>query len=239
MLKINLKKMFFSDLMLNAGVTKRIAYVGVMTAFCVIANMLFEFRFMDIQFSFTIAVSFIMGILLGSVMGFAACFIGDFVGYVFNSWGQLYMPWVGLSTGVMALIAGIIVNGVDFKVKGQLFIKLAVACVLTLLICTVGINSTGFYFYNKGMGFSTAVVNYVSERFGGGVSYFGYLAYRLFFKGQIYNNLVNYVLLFALVPLILNNKFWNKRKTSANEVAAPCVSESCDNEDTESSVKDE
>ena len=34
--------------------------------------------------------------------------------------------------------------------KASVYIKLAVIVVLTFFICTVGVNSTGFYFYNKG-----------------------------------------------------------------------------------------
>lgn len=219
MFRCDVKRMFFSDLILRARPTGKIAYIGVMTAFTVVANMFFEFRFFDVQYSLTIAVAFAMGILLGAVPGFAACVIGDFIGYVFNSWGQLYMPWVGLSTGAMALIAGMIVNGVQIKCRGQLFIKLAFACVITLLVCTVGINSTGFYFYNKGMGFSSAVVDYVSSRFGGGVSYLSYLAYRLFFKGQIFNNIANYAVIFALAPLLLRSKYFGGKKEESGQQA--------------------
>lgn len=201
-----LRKLFFSDLILRAGVTKRIAYLGVMTAFSVVTNMFLEFRMFDLQFSLTIIVSVIMGMLIGALPGFLICFLGDFLGYVFNSWGQLYMPWVGLSTGAMALIAGMVMNGVKLNVKGGLFYKLAAVCVLTFAVCTVGINSTGFYFYNKAMGFSEAVLNYVAERFGGETSYFAYLGYRLIFNGQIFNNIANYAVLFVLVPLLYKSK---------------------------------
>ncbi len=201
-----LKRLFFSDLMLRARITKKIAYLGVMTAFSVVTNMLLEFRMFDVQFSLTITVSVIMGILIGALPGFLICFLGDFLGYVFNSWGQLYMPWVGLSTGAMALIAGMLMNGINFKFKGQVFCKLAAVCVLTFAVCTVGINSTGLYFYYKALGFPEAVLNYVAERFGGETSYFAYLGYRLIFKGQIFNNIANYAVLFVLVPLLYKSK---------------------------------
>lgn len=211
MLKCDVKRMFFSDIILRARPTGKLAYLAVMTAFTIVSNMFFEFRFFDVQYSLTITVSFVMGVLLGAIPGFAVCVLGDFIGYVFNSWGQLYMPWVGLSTGIMAFICGIIVNGVQIKCRMQLFIKLALACVLSLFICTIGINSTGFYFYNKAMGFSTAVMDYVAQRFGRGVDYVGYLFYRLFFKGQIFNNLANYAVIFLLIPIMLKNKFFGDR----------------------------
>ena len=34
------------------------------------------------------------------------------------------------------------------------------------------------------------------------MSYFGYVAYRLFFKGQIWNNVFNYALLFGIIPAL-------------------------------------
>lgn len=94
------KRTLFSELILTGSAGRRIAYVAVVTALSVVANMFLEFRLLDIQFSLTIVVSALAGILLGPVCGFAACYIGDFLGYVYNSWGQLYMPWVGLSTGM-------------------------------------------------------------------------------------------------------------------------------------------
>ena len=212
MLKNGLKGLFFSNLILNSSHTKRIAYIGVMTAFSVITNMLLEFKMLDIQFSLTILVSSLLGVLLGSACGFTACVIGDLVGFLFNSGGTIFMPWVGLSTGMMAFITGFIVNGFDLKVKGQIYIKLAVAFLLSFLICTVGINSTGFYFYNLKMGFSTAVMDYVASRFGRGVDFIAYLGYRLIFKGQIYNNIFNYALGFAFIPLVLNSKFFAEKK---------------------------
>ena len=104
------------------------------------------------------------------------------------------------SVGMVRNDGGIM--NIRFSFKGSLYVKLALVCAVSLLVCTVGINSTGFYFYNRAMGFSDAVIDYVSERFGAEVGYFGYLAYRLFFKGQIYNNIANYALLFAVVPLL-------------------------------------
>ncbi|MBQ0099609.1 MAG: ECF transporter S component [Firmicutes bacterium] len=201
-----LKALFFSNLLVKATNTRKITYVALMTAFSIVSNMFFEIKLYDIQFSFTITVSCLIGILIGSLFGAVSCFLGDLIGYFINSYGQLYMPWVGLSSALFAFIAGMIFNGFKNKSKASVYIKLAVIVVLTFIICTVGVNSTGFYFYNKGMGFSEAVINYVNERFGVAVGYFGYVAYRLFFKGQIYNSLVNYFLLFIIVPLIVNNK---------------------------------
>lgn len=196
------QRLLFSEMLLEKTHAKRIAYVGLMTALCIVANMFLEIKFADVQFSLTILVSMLTGIIIGPLYGFCAVFLGDFIGFVYNSWGFLYMPWVGLSVAFMALFAGLIVNGFKFDFKGGIYLKLAVACLVALFVCSVGINSTGFYFYNKASGFSTAVIEYVESRFGTGVSFFGYCCYRLLFKGQIYNSLFNYALLFLAVPVL-------------------------------------
>ena len=71
------------------------------------------------QFSLTIFVSTIIGVILGPIAGFITCVFGDFIGYVSNSWGLIYMPWVGISTGLFAFLAGIILGGV-FNAKEEI-----------------------------------------------------------------------------------------------------------------------
>lgn len=201
------KRLLFSTTMLEKSYAKRIAYIAVFTALLIVANMFVEFKFSDVQFSVTIYLSVMTGMFIGPLFGFAAVFLGDLVGFFYNSWGFMYMPWVGLSCAVMALISGLIMNGIPLKFRGASYVKLAVVCIFTFLVCTVGINSTGFYFYNRAMGFSEAVMNYITERFGGEVTYLGYCFYRLFFKGQIFNSLFNYALLFCTLPVLRSLKF--------------------------------
>ena len=211
------KKLFLSELIVNSSRTKRIVYIAMLAAFSVVTNMFLEFKFYDVQFSLTIIVSAIIGGLIGAIPGFLACMLGDFVGYIYNSWGYLYMPWVGLSTGMIAFIAGIIINGVNIKAKGAIYIKLVLVCLISFFVCTVGINSTGFYFYNQAMGFSKAVMDYVAEHFGGNVSYIAYVAYRLIFKLQIVNCIVNYAVLIAIYPLITRIKYLQPDKTQISD----------------------
>lgn len=211
------KKLFLSELVVNSSRTKRIVYIAMLAAFSVVTNMFLEFKFYDVQFSLTIIVSAIIGGLIGAIPGFFACMLGDLIGYIYNSWGYLYMPWVGLSTGMIAFIAGIIINGVNIKTKGAIYIKLVLVCLISFFVCTIGINSTGFYFYNKAMGFSKAVLDYVAEHFGGNVSYIAYVAYRLIFKLQIVNCIVNYVVLIAVYPLITRIKYLKPERTQISE----------------------
>jgi hypothetical protein len=69
-------------------------------------------------------------------------------------------------------------------------------CILTFLICTVAINTTAFW------------IIYNTRK----VPYFAYLTTRLFVQGQIWNSLVNYVLLFVFYPLIITVKSMIKTK---------------------------
>lgn len=182
------KRLFFSGAIAGKNESHKIAYVAVMTAFCVVTNMFFEFKFADVQFSLTIVVSALAGIVLGGAFGFVACFLGDLVGFLYNSGGFAYMPWIGLSMGLVALLSGILVGGVELRIKGGLYIKLALLSVVTFLLCTVAINTTAFWLlYSK-------------------VSYGTYLIARLFVQGQIWNSLFNYALLFVFVPILKNVK---------------------------------
>lgn len=195
------RRFFFSEFLEKKSAGGKIAYLSVSAALMIAANML-EFRMMDTQFSLTLFFSALAGILLGAGSGFAVCFLADFLGFLYSSWGYIYMVWVGLTVSCTALIFGCVFTYFRPKFKGGIFVQTAIACLLSFFICTVGINSTGFYLYNLEMGFSTAVVEYVSKTFGTGVSYFGYVAYRLIFKMQILNNVLNYAVLFLVLPIL-------------------------------------
>ena len=179
------KKLLFSETLIDKNKSHKIAYIALVTAIVVVANMFFEIKFAQTQFSFTLVVSALAGIIIGPLFGFASCFLGDLVGFFYHSSGYAYYPWIGIAMGLTATIAGFIVNGLHFNKKWGLYIKLLLVCLGTFLVCTVAINTTAFWLlYAKG------------------VSYFTYLFTRLFVQGQIWNSLVNYALLFLLVPAL-------------------------------------
>ena len=191
-----IKKVLLSEVLSDCTKTQRIAYIAIMTALCVVCNMFFEFKFADTQFSLTIFFSALTGMVIGPVYGFIACFLGDLVGFLYNSGGFTYMPWIGLSMGIVALISGLVMNCFEFKSKLAIFIKLAIVCVLTFLVCTVAINTTAFWII-----YNTRKVPYIA-----------YLTTRLFVQGQIWNSLFNYVLLFVAYPVIIRIKSLIKPK---------------------------
>lgn len=187
---LKLKKLLFSEIMLNASKTQRLAYIAIITALLVVCNMFFEFKFADTQFSLTICFSALSGLIIGPLYGFVACFLGDLVGFLYNSGGFMYLPWIGLSMGMVALISGLVMNLISFKFKFAVFVKLALVCVLTFLVCTVAINTTAFW------------IVYNTRK----VPFLAYLFTRLFVQGQIYNSLLNYALIFAIYPTVITLK---------------------------------
>ena len=196
---MNFKRLTFSNFLMGKSDGKKIAILSMLTAFNIVSNAFFEFKTLDVQFSFTIVISILTGIICGPFSGFLVCFFADLIGFFISSWGLVYMPWVGISTATTSLIAGMFF--IDGKMKNFIF-KIVGISILSFLICTVLINSTGFYYYNKTMGFSTAILEYVSNKFNGDINYFIYLAYRLIFKLQIVNCVFNYVISFLLVPIL-------------------------------------
>ena len=185
------QKLLLSETMAGKNDSHRIAYIAVFTAFCVVSNMFFEFKLAETQFSLTLFLSALTGIIIGPIFGFVACFLGDLVGFLYHSAGFMYMPWIGLSIGLTAFIAGLVMNGINENGKPWLFyIKLAFVCVTTFLLCTVLINTTAFWLlYAK-------------------VDYWTYLVSRLLVQGQIWNSLVNYALLFIIVPMLSKIKLF-------------------------------
>ena len=183
------KKLLLSETLVGKRDSHKIASIAVMTAFSVVANMFFEFKLAETQFSLTLLVSFLTGIIIGPLFGFVACFLGDLVGFLYHSAGFIYMPWIGLSLGVTAAISGLLVNGWRSKRAWFLYVKLGLACLLSLALCTVLINTTAFWLlYNPK------------------VSFWTYLVSRLFVQGQIWNCLVNYALLFLCLPSLARVK---------------------------------
>jgi ECF transporter S component (folate family) len=185
-----LRKLFFTELLDGTTKTQKIAYISLMTAMCVVCNMFFEFKLADTQFSLTLFFSAMTGMIIGPVFGFTACFLGDLVGFLYNSAGFMYMPWIGLSMGIIALISGLIMNCVDLKSKFKTYLKISMVCVLTFLLCTIAINTTAFW------------IIYNTRK----VPYTAYLVTRLFVQGQIWNSVFNYALLFVFYPVILRIK---------------------------------
>jgi ECF transporter S component (folate family) len=173
----------FSPLVLSLPKAKKIAYIAVVTAITIVANTFFELKFLGVQFSLTIFVSVLAGIILGALPAFVACFLGDLFGFLLHPMGE-YSPFIGISTGLMAVFGALIV-ALPAAFKGGLFVKIALVCVLIFCVCTAGIT--------------TVYLNAVWYK---SLTYGECLVARLFAEGQIWNSVGNYALLFAVVPTL-------------------------------------
>ncbi len=177
------RNFLFSPTLANQNASHRIAYIAVVTAMLVVCNMFFEFKLAETQFSFTMLFSALAGIVIGPLFGFCACFLGDLVGFLYNSAGFAYLPWIGISMGLTAAFSGVIIGG-SVKKGWGLYIKIAIVCLLTFAVCTVAINTTAFWIlYSK-------------------TDFWTYFVARIFVQGQIWNTLVNSALLFITVPIL-------------------------------------
>lgn len=163
---------------------RKLATLGVATAFSVVANALCEFKLMDTQYSLTILSSVFIGLLLGGGFGFIVSFLGDLIGFLINSSGFMYMPWIGLSMGIISLISGVLIGGVKPENKAGRYVASAIVCLISFVVCSVGINTTVFYFL-----------------YADGVDYWTYCVARFIVKGQLWNCLFNYALVFCSLPL--------------------------------------
>lgn len=194
------KRFLFSDMLADKTAAKKIAYIAVLAALCIVTNT-FEIRFASVQFSFTILSSVLAGMMIGPLFGAAAVFLGDGIGYLMNSMGYPYYWWVALSCATMALIAGLVMY-IPMRFKGSIYVKLTIICVSTLFICSVVINSTGMYYIGLDLYMPKNVLAAFEEHFGGQQTFGFYLVIRFFIFGQIWNSVVNYALLFAIIPTL-------------------------------------
>ncbi|MBO4573691.1 MAG: ECF transporter S component [Clostridia bacterium] len=185
--------MLKSLLMSNYLWKKRPAYViatmAMLMALSVVVNAVEAFKFADLQFSLTIAIMAFIGLAAGPVSGFLIGFFGDLLGFFINSGGYAYYPWVGISTGLFALVAGLVSMKKSEKVYVS-YIKIAIFAVVTFVICTLFINTLFYYlaFYK------------------GTLNFFDYMIMRVFGKLQFVNSLVNYALVFIGYTVLRNVK---------------------------------
>ncbi len=127
--------------------TKKIASVGMLTALSILFNI-FSFNIIEKYFQFSLIYfpSFIAGGFFGPITGFAVGFLGDLIAGFIRPLGP-YNPIIGLASGMMGLIPGLI-----FKYfKRNDYLNLVISFVLCLIVCTSGLNTLAWYlYYSKG-----------------------------------------------------------------------------------------
>ena len=119
--------------------TVRLAYTGVLIAICLLFNVITFYPVKYLAFSFTCIPTFIAGILLGPLSGFAVGFLGDLLGWVILPQGA-YMPLVGVASGLFGFIPGIL-----FLISGfsdlKYYVKIIIGYAACVLFCTCFLNT--------------------------------------------------------------------------------------------------
>lgn len=126
--------------------TKRIAYTAVLTALATIFNIITFFPVRYCSLSFTAIPCFIAGVVLGPISGFGVGFLGDLLGHLILPQGA-YMPLIGISSGLMGFIPGVLF----LLFNGKDYLKICISFLICLVICTIFLNTYNLWLvYSKG-----------------------------------------------------------------------------------------
>ena len=119
--------------------TQKIVYTAVLTVLCFLSNYL-TIKVSDVwQISLVATAGFIAGYLMGSGLGFVCAFLGDFICGIVAPLG-VYSPVLGLGTGLMAFIPGLIFERFKFNDYAKLVVSyLAVFILASLFVNTLGL----------------------------------------------------------------------------------------------------
>ena len=177
-------KRFLFGMLAEKKRSVKLAYIAVLLAVNVAVNAITSIPLGFVQFSFTLSAVALAGILLGPRFGFAVGFLGHLMG-LFIGGVAGYTPGVGLAMGLVAFLDGAAFC-LRWQGKGAWCIKVAVAAVLSFLLATVAISTTaGFFLWNKS-----------------GLPFWEFAVARLFVGGQVWNNVINTALLYAVLPAL-------------------------------------
>ena len=178
------KSRFLFGMLVGKKRSAKLAYIGILLAVNVVVNAVTSIPLGFVQFSFTLSAVSLAGILLGPLFGALVGFLGDLLGF-FIGGGAGYTPFVGLAMALIGFLFGLVFC-LEWKEKWSWCIKIALAAVLSFLFATVAITTTaGFYLWNKN-----------------GLPFWEFAILRLFVSGQIWNNVINTALLYAILPTL-------------------------------------
>lgn len=183
----------------NYFTPKRLAYLGVMTALSVITNCFtVTVNSGANSISFNYLICSLAGIFFGPVSGGVVGLLGDLIGCLIAPKGP-FNPFIMLSSALIGVISGL-----AFMIpKINVYFKIIIAYLLIFVVCTLGLNTFGLWFY------------YAK----GKKSFWIYLIARAPF--QAINIAINIVLTYALyIPLkkLVFDKWDDGRKKAIKEV---------------------
>lgn len=122
---------------------KRIAYLGIMTALAVITNIFsVTVNSGANSISFNYVICSLAGVFFGPISGGIVGLLGDLVGCLIAPKGP-FNPFIMLSSALIGVLSGL-----AFMIpKVNVYLKLLIAYVFIFVVCTLGFNTFGLWFY--------------------------------------------------------------------------------------------
>lgn len=122
---------------------KRIAYLGVMTALAVITNCFsITVNSGANSISFNYVICSLAGIFFGPISGGIVGLLGDLIGCLIAPKGP-FNPFIMLSSALIGVLSGL-----SFKIpKLNIYLKIIIGYIFIFIVCTLGFNTFGLWFY--------------------------------------------------------------------------------------------
>ena len=160
--------------------SKKIALIAIFAAIGVVLNI-FSSQMPKIpgmgRMSLNYCYCTLVGVLLGPWIGGITAAVADlFPALVLPEGGQVWMPLITVSNGVMAIISGLCVKKLPLK---SMFLKLFCAAFVSFVVCTLGFTAAGetlLYCYFGSAPFYPTVTGLVNE--GGMQVYPAFVVYK-------------------------------------------------------------
>ncbi len=122
---------------------KRIAYLGIMTALAVITNIFsITVNSGANSISFNYVICSLAGVFFGPVSGGIVGLLGDLIGCLISPKGP-FNPFIMLSSALIGVLSGL----AFMLPKVNVYFKLLIAYVFIFVVCTLGFNTFGLWFY--------------------------------------------------------------------------------------------
>lgn len=188
--------------------TVKLTFTAMFTALAIVANTFTIPLTPSNSVSFTIAISFIAGIYLGPISGLTVGYLGDLIGAIIHPMGP-YNWFMALSCALTGFICALV-----YKLKLHKLLKLAIAMVIYLIVCSIALNTFGLWLQII-VGVDPSPIGLL-QFFGmdkGGIrkSFWVYLAGRLPFM------LINWAVNGAVVAILQQSKALDKMFAQINK----------------------
>lgn len=121
----------------NLSKTQSIVYMAMLSALCVVANVV-QIPTPFFQASLVATMAFVAGVLMGGAKGFIVAFLGDLIAGIVAPQGA-YSPIIGVGTGMLALIPGVMFHNTKFNV----YVKIVISFALSFVVSSVLLNTIG------------------------------------------------------------------------------------------------